>query len=264
MAQSKLSPDDRIGGYFASFLAFGAITALWAFVVRGDDFYGMREIFGVTLPTTTVFYLVTMPVIGFVVGRWRYHQSGGGGGMGWLGKGVARAANFAYSHLLIVLFTAAMASEAFLGWNLDQAVQTIDDQLFDMASRFAPWLSAYLAGFNLGRGTGLSAWRKRNGGGDIRGGDKRLMTERPINNAPFDDQDVNLGEPRIDSGFGDPGFGVAADPDQASFQRDEAFMDQRRQFAPDHDARFADQRYDDDDPQSMVEQYARPGYKRLR
>ncbi|MEM6536674.1 MAG: hypothetical protein AAF668_02975, partial [Pseudomonadota bacterium] len=79
----------------------------------------------------------------------------------WLGRAFARLINFCYSHILIVLFTAAMASEAFIGWNLDNAVEAIDNQLFDLASRYAPWLAAYLGGFNFGRATSLSREAKR-------------------------------------------------------------------------------------------------------
>ncbi len=168
--EKQRDPDDRIGGYVMSAAAFAAITGLWAAVVRDDQFYAMREFFGLPLPATTVGYLATMPAIGYVVGRWPYEGTGGRG-IGGVGKFGARALNFAYSHLLIVLFTVAMASKAFLNWDLDGAVQAIDDRLFDIASRFAPWLAAYLGGFNLGRAAGLSKWRRRNDaasdGGDM-------------------------------------------------------------------------------------------------
>ncbi len=161
-AVAQKHPDDRIGGYYASFLAFAGITALWAFIVREDAFYGSTPLFGVLVPVTTVVYLLTMPLIGYLIGRWRYDAADiNRGAFGFLGKGVARALNFAYSHLLIVLFTIAMVTDAFFNWNIDAAVETIDDNLFAVASRFAPWLAAYLAGFNLGRAMGLTAWRKR-------------------------------------------------------------------------------------------------------
>jgi hypothetical protein len=152
-------PDERIGGYVASFIAFSAITALWAFIVRSDDFYQSTELFGVEMPVITLAYLFTMPLIGFLAGVWRYHREGGF----WLGKAVARSFQFVYAHLLIVLFTVAMVTDYFLGFNIDNAIRDIDDGLFDAASRFAPWLSAYLAGFNLGRIFGLRSWRRRNG-----------------------------------------------------------------------------------------------------
>jgi hypothetical protein len=44
-----------------------------------------------------------------------------------------------------------MISDYFFGFNIDENIKRLDDRMFDMASRFAPWLSAYLAGFNLGR-----------------------------------------------------------------------------------------------------------------
>ena len=152
-------PDERIGGYVASFIAFSAITALWAFIVRSDDFYQSTDLFGLELPVATLSYLATMPLIGFFAGIWRYHREGGF----WLGKAVARSFQFVYAHLLIVLFTVAMVTDYFLGFNIDNAIREIDDGLFDAASRFAPWLSAYLAGFNLGRIFGLKSWQRRNG-----------------------------------------------------------------------------------------------------
>ena len=158
---AEKNPEDRLTGYWASAVVFAGITALWAFVVREDEFYNTMDVFGVSLPVTTVFYLLTMPLLGFVAGMWRYHASGGGGAQ-LLGKAIARAFNFVYSHLLIVLFTVAMATEYFLGWNLDAAVENIDDGLFVVASRFAPWLAAYLAGFNFGRAIGVTRWRRRN------------------------------------------------------------------------------------------------------
>ncbi|MGF1543345.1 MAG: hypothetical protein ACFB00_02355 [Parvularculaceae bacterium] len=154
-------PDDRIGGYVASFLAFAGITALWAFLVRDDNFYSTMTIAGVSLPVITVAYLFTMPALGFMIGQWRYHERDGRRPLGFLGKGVARALNFVYSHLLIVLFTVAIVTDRFLAWNIDDAIRQIDDNLFDVASRFAPWVAAYLAGFNLGRAAGLRAWRRR-------------------------------------------------------------------------------------------------------
>ncbi len=154
-------PDDRLAGYWASAAAFASMTALWAFVVQGDSFYRSFPVLGVILPAATAFYLLAMPLLGYLVGSWRYQSSGGGGVANWAVKAIARAFNFIYSHLLIVLFTTAVATQHFLGWNVDQAVKTIDDNLFVIASRFAPWLAAYLAGFNLGRALGLTRWRRR-------------------------------------------------------------------------------------------------------
>lgn len=141
------------GGYLSSALIFAAITGLWAFIVREDPYYAMTELLGLRLPVATVFYLTVMPLIGFLGGRWRYETSEGAEGS-WLGKFFARAVHFLYSHLLIALFTAAMISDYFFGFNIDENIKRIDDRMFDMASRFAPWLSAYLAGFNLGRAAG--------------------------------------------------------------------------------------------------------------
>ena len=143
--------DERVGGYLASALIFAGITALWAWIVRDDPYYSMTELLGLTLPVATVFYLTVMPGLGFIAGRWRYQADGARGAGAWLAKVFARSLHFLYAHILIVLFTAAMALDHFLGWNIDNAVRDIDDGIFDIASRFAPWVSAYLAGFNLGR-----------------------------------------------------------------------------------------------------------------
>ena len=143
---------ERRGGYLSSALVFAGITALWAWIVRDDPYYRMTEIFGITLPVATVFYLVFIPALGLMMGRWRYDPTEHGSGVaGVLSKALVRAGHFAYSHLLIVLFTAAMLTDRLLALNIDDVVQTIDDNLFDLGSRFAPWLSAYLAGFNVGR-----------------------------------------------------------------------------------------------------------------
>lgn len=144
---------ERASGYLTSALAFAGVTALWAWLVRDDPYYAMTELFGFNLPVATVFYLTLMPLAGLVVGRWRYDESGAKGVAAYLMKSLARSAHFFYSHLLIVLFTAAMLADKFLGLNIDESVRQIDDSLFDIASRFAPWLAAYLAGYNLGRAT---------------------------------------------------------------------------------------------------------------
>ena len=139
------------GGYWSSALIFAGITALWAQIVREDPYYAMTTLLGLTLPVATVFYLTVMPLIGFVGGRWRYETSADERENSWFAKIFARTVHFLYSHLLLALFTAAMVVEHFFGLNIDETVRRIDDNMFDMASRFAPWLSAYLAGFNVGR-----------------------------------------------------------------------------------------------------------------
>ncbi|MEL7488898.1 MAG: hypothetical protein AAGJ87_17005, partial [Pseudomonadota bacterium] len=114
-------------------------------------YYAMTQLLGLRLPVATVFYVTVMPALGFILGRWRYQADGARGAGAWIAKAAARGFHFLYAHLLIVLFTLAMAVNYFFGWNMDSAVEEIDDNLFDIASRFAPWLAAYLAGFNLGR-----------------------------------------------------------------------------------------------------------------
>ncbi|MEZ5895130.1 MAG: hypothetical protein R3C51_01900 [Parvularculaceae bacterium] len=151
-------PGERVSGYLASAAVFAAITAAWAFIVRADPYYQWTDLFGFRLPISTVIYLVVMPVVGFVLGRWRYQRRhAGAAGPGFLAKLVARAVQFVYAHSLLVLFTAAMMTDYFLGLNIDDQVRSIDDGMFDLGARFAPWLSAYLAGFNLGRASGLAA-----------------------------------------------------------------------------------------------------------
>ncbi|MEQ1930447.1 MAG: hypothetical protein ABL957_07925 [Parvularculaceae bacterium] len=137
------------GGYLSSALIFAGITGLWAYVVREDPYYGTTQLLGLKLPVATVFYLTLMPLFGFAGGRWRYETAEAGSS--FVAKFFARSVHFLYSHLLIALFTAAMISDYFFGFNIDENIKRIDDRMFDMASRFAPWLSAYLAGFNLGR-----------------------------------------------------------------------------------------------------------------
>ena len=138
------------GGFLASAGAFAAITAAWALMTRDDVFYGDVEIGGFAIPATMIAYLVAMPLVGFLVGRWRYeHHDGAVPAL--LPKLGARAVHFVYAHLLLVLFTAAMAAETIFGANLDAQVKAIDAGAFDLAERFTPWLAAYLTGFNLGR-----------------------------------------------------------------------------------------------------------------
>ncbi|MDZ7628238.1 MAG: hypothetical protein U5J99_07485 [Parvularculaceae bacterium] len=148
-------PDERhgrelTGGYIASGLIFAGVTALWAFVVREDPYYRLTDLFGARVPAMMIAYLALMPLMGFIIGRWRYDQ-GRGGFTSFAAKLGARALHFTYAHSLIVLFTAAMLAEAWLGLNLDDQVKRFDDRTFDLAARFAPWLAAYLAGYNFGR-----------------------------------------------------------------------------------------------------------------
>lgn len=147
----KLSAPRETGGYLTSAVAFSAITALWAVIVRDDPYYRLTDLFGVRIPAILLAYALIMPLVGFFIGRWRYQSPSRGGLFGRLAKTGARLIQFTYVHLLIVLFTIAMATDTFLGLNLDDQVRRIDDRLFDVAARFAPWLAAYLAGFNLGR-----------------------------------------------------------------------------------------------------------------
>ena len=149
-AASRVSGDDA-RGYLMSALVFAGMTALWALIVRNDPYYRLTEIFGARVPVTMVAYLILMPLAGFLVGRWRYQARHRGGAAGFFIKLGARFVHFTYVHLLIVLFTFAMATDYFLGLNIDQQVRSLDDRMFEIAARFAPWLAAYLAGFNLGR-----------------------------------------------------------------------------------------------------------------
>lgn len=155
MAQKAKSVGGRAtserSGYVSSAVIFAAITALWAWLVREDPYYAMTMLLGLKLPVATVFYLTVMPLMGFAGGRWRYETSAEVRESSWLAKLFARMIHFLYSHLLLALFTAAMIIEHFFGLNVDDAIRRIDDNMFDMASRFAPWLAAYLAGFNIGR-----------------------------------------------------------------------------------------------------------------
>jgi hypothetical protein len=139
------------GGYLTSALIFAGITGLWAWVVREDPYYAWTQLLGLKLPVATVFYLTAMPFFGFLMGRWRYETAVDASDRSFLGVFFARVVHFLYSHLLIALFTAAMISDYFFGFNIDDNIKRLDDRKFDAASRFAPWLSAYLAGFNLGR-----------------------------------------------------------------------------------------------------------------
>lgn len=140
------------GGYIASGLIFAGVTALWAFIVRDDPFYRLTDLFGVRVPAMLAVYLGLMPLAGFIIGRWRYDR-GRGGLAGFSAKLGARALHFTYAHSLIVLFTAAMLAETWLGLDLDDQVKRFDDRMFDLAARFAPWVAAYLAGYNFGRAT---------------------------------------------------------------------------------------------------------------
>lgn len=140
------------GGYIASGLIFAGFTALWAFIVRDDPYYRLTDLFGVRVPAMLIAYLALMPLAGFFIGRWRYDR-GAGGFTRFAAKLGARALHFTYAHSLIVLFTAAMLAENWFGLDLDGQVRAIDDRLFDLVARFAPWLAAYLTGFNFGRAT---------------------------------------------------------------------------------------------------------------
>ena len=147
---ATVQANDR-AGHALSALAFIAMTALWAYIVRNDPYYSSVTVFGVTLPVKTAGYLTVLPLVGFIVGRWRYRAAPRRAALPSLAAGVAGILHFLYSHILIVLFTAAVAVRTFLGWDMDAAVRSIDDRLFDIAARFAPWVSAYLAGFSIGR-----------------------------------------------------------------------------------------------------------------
>ena len=154
MSQSVVDEVQRgepLSGYVASAVVFAGITALWAFVVRDDPYYRFVEVGGVRLPLTTIVYLTAMPALALFIGMWRYDRRHQGGALSFAGKLVARGVHFVYAHSLLVLFTVAMATDYFLGLNLDDQIRSLDDGLFDFAARYAPWLAAYLAGFNLGR-----------------------------------------------------------------------------------------------------------------
>ncbi len=138
-------------GYLTSALIFAGFTALWAVIVRNDPYYRLTDVLGARVPLTILVYLVAMPFAGFLIGRWRYDGAHHGGAPGLAGKIVARSVHFIYAHSLLVIFTAAMAMDYFLGMNIDEQIRRLDDRMFDLAARFAPWLAAYLAGFNLGR-----------------------------------------------------------------------------------------------------------------
>lgn len=140
-------------GYLTSAAVFAGATALWAVIVRDDSYYRLIDIGGARVPLTMLTYLFAMPFAGFLIGRWRYHRPHQGGAIAYAAKLIARAIHFTYAHTLIVLFTVAIAMDYFLGLNIDEQVRSLDDRMFDVAARFAPWLCAYLAGFNLGRAT---------------------------------------------------------------------------------------------------------------
>ncbi len=154
-AKRSGNPDRRhgrelAGGYIASGLIFAGVTALWAFIVRDDPYYRLTDLFGARVPAMMIAYLALMPLAGFFIGRWRYDR-GAGGLTRFAAKLGARALHFTYAHSLIVLFTAAMLAETWFGLNVDDQVKKFDDRMFDLAARFAPWLAAYLAGYNFGR-----------------------------------------------------------------------------------------------------------------
>ena len=196
------------GGYIASALIFAGVTALWAFIVRDDPFYRLTDLFGVRVPAMLAVYLGAMPLAGFIIGRWRYDR-GRGGIARFAAKLGARALHFSYAHSLIVLFTAAMVAEKWLGLNLDDQVKQFDDRMFDVAARFAPWLAAYLTGFNFGRATvaGLA--------GDpapARAADRAVFIEAPPVKAETEaESEAGTGFPlRADDGQGEPPFLDAA------------------------------------------------------
>lgn len=205
-----LTPLATIGGYYRSFFAFSAITALWVFLVRSDDFYTATQVFGLAIPATTVFYLLTMPAIGFFAGQWRFYQDAQSAGT-LVTRSIARLLQFFYAHILIVLFTAAMVSRAIFDINIDGWIQEIDDSFFVLASRFAPWLAAYLAGFNLGRALGLQKWigeRQR---------DMRDMSDplfEPSRHAGM--QAINAPEPRAPQADASAETGHGLQPDDGS------------------------------------------------
>lgn len=147
----ETAPPDERGGYLTSALIFAAITALWALIVRDDPYYRLNDLFGFRVPAILLAYLFFMPLFGFFIGSWRYNAPHRGAVAGRIAKLLARAIQFTYVHLLIVLFTVAMATDIWLGLNIDDQIRSLDDRLFDVAARFAPWLAAYLTGFNLGR-----------------------------------------------------------------------------------------------------------------
>lgn len=198
-------PDPRhgrelAGGYIASALIFAGVTALWTLIVRDDPYYRLTDLFGARVPAMLIAYLALMPLAGFVVGRWRYDR-GRGGFARFAAKLGARALHFTYAHSLIVLFTAAMLAETWLGLQLDDQVKKFDDRMFDFAARFAPWLAAYLTGYNFGRATVVGSMAEP---APLRGSDKTVFIEAPlVEEAPETAPDFPL---RPDAGRAEPAF----------------------------------------------------------
>lgn len=185
-------------GYLSSAAAFAGITALWAVIVRTDPYYRLIDLFGARVPAAMIAYLVLMPLAGFLIGRWRY-QAHNGAFAGLAPKLIARLIHFTYVHLLIVLFTVAMATDYFLGLNIDNQIRAIDDRMFDLAARFAPWLAAYLAGYNLGRALRSPA--------PAIGDAQEAKTDRSFSGG-------KRARERIEPGLGDEAAALAPDEDQ--------------------------------------------------
>ncbi|MEL6213885.1 MAG: hypothetical protein AAFQ96_09895, partial [Pseudomonadota bacterium] len=118
-------------GHAVSALAFIAMTALWAYIVRNDPYYSSVQVFGVTLPVKTAGYLTILPLTGYIIGRWRYRSAPRRAALPALASALAGVLHFLYSHILLVLFTGAVAVRTFVGWDMDEAVRSIDDRLFD-------------------------------------------------------------------------------------------------------------------------------------
>jgi len=189
-------------GYLTSAAAFAGITALWAVIVRTDPYYRLIDLFGARVPAAMIAYLIMMPLAGFLIGRWRYQAPHRGGAAAFAPKLVARLVHFTYVHLLIVLFTVAMATDYFLGLNIDQQVKAIDDRMFDLAARFAPWLAAYLAGFNLGRALRRGEPSPSRNGELARFGEAEMLTGRK--SSPDGNRNNPRAEPTLSGDFFQP------------------------------------------------------------
>jgi hypothetical protein len=168
-ARSQGAGQEDAGGFGAAALVFAGLTALFAYVGRSDLYLGAVELAGARFSIALLIALAAAPLFGLLIGAWRYDKAHAGGAIGLAAKLIARAIQFGYVHFL--LLATAIALIAALALDVDlEATAAHSADWFSAVLRAAPWLTAYLMGFTLGRAARImrAARARPNAGADRR------------------------------------------------------------------------------------------------
>lgn len=149
-ASGQGSAREGWGGYLFSAFCFALLAAVWAVMVRDDPYYRATNVFGAHLPAALILSVTAAPVAGFAFGRWRYDRPLSL--IGAIFAAPARLAQAVYAHALLVAMTVAAIAVFANGATLAGASPPLDTTAL---VRWAPWIAAYVAGFNLGRAATL-------------------------------------------------------------------------------------------------------------